>query len=46
MSPVYNEVKNVPVLSERIVGLAPSKVKPKFRSLEDARDELINRYFS
>lgn len=37
---------SIPVISKEMVGFVPGKVKPKFSSLDDARSELINRYFS
>lgn len=37
--------KVVPVMTSGVKGFSPFVSKPKFRTLEDARSELINRYF-
>ena len=43
---VMEDIKpTVPLISKEMVGLAPVKTKPKFKTLEDAREELLNRYF-
>lgn len=43
--PKKSSVEVLPLISKTMVGGAPFKSKPKFRTLEDARNELMNRYF-
>lgn len=40
------EVIKTPVAPLGVSGFPPARIKPKFKSLDDAREELISRYFS